>query len=67
MRRNLKDALRDAKPTQELAQKERDFFQKPSVPSRPDRSAGWDAQPEWSGASWSGERVRGNWGGGRDR
>jgi len=47
---------------------ERDWFQKPRTPDRPDRSAGWDAQPEWSGASWSGERWAGrNWGGGRDR
>jgi hypothetical protein len=48
--------------------KARDFFQAPKVPDRPDRSAGWDAQPEWSGSSWSGERWSGrNQRGGRDR
>jgi hypothetical protein len=48
--------------------KERDYFQKPRVPDRPEHSAGWDAQPEWSGSSWSGERWSGrNQSGGRDR
>ena len=47
---------------------QRDWFQRPRTPDRADRSGGWDAQPEWSGASWSGERWAGrNWGGGRDR
>ena len=52
----------------EQSVKERDSFQKPRVPDRPERSAGWDAQPEWSGSSWSGERWSGrNQSGGRDR
>jgi hypothetical protein len=47
---------------------ERDYFQRPKTPDRPEHSAGWDAKPEWSGASWSGERWAGrNWGGGRER
>jgi hypothetical protein len=53
---------------QKPPQQERDWFQRPRVPDNPNRSAGWDAQPEWSGASWSGERWSGrNWSGGRDR
>jgi hypothetical protein len=48
--------------------KERDYFAKPCTPERPEHSAGWDAQPEWSGSSWSGERWSGrNQSGGRDR
>jgi hypothetical protein len=56
----------DAKPVEQP--KLRDFYTSPRVPDRPDRSAGWDAQPEWSGSSWSGERWAGrNQAGGRDR
>ena len=52
----------------EQALKERDFATKPRIPDRPEHSAGWDAQPEWSGSSWSGERWSGrNQSGGRDR
>jgi hypothetical protein len=47
---------------------ERDYFARPQIPDNPNRSAGWDAKPEWSGASWSGERWSGrNQGGGRER
>jgi hypothetical protein len=47
---------------------ERDWFQRPKASERPEHSAGWDAKPEWSGASWSGERWSGSrWGGGRER
>jgi hypothetical protein len=46
----------------------RDYFQRPRASERPDRSAGWDARPEYSGSSWSGERWSGrNQSGGRDR
>jgi hypothetical protein len=56
----------DHKPVEQP--KQREFFQKPQIPDRPDRSAGWDAEPEWSGSSWSGERWSGrNQSGGRDR
>lgn len=44
---------------------ERDYFQKPRTSERPERNSGPDS--DWSGSSWAGERVRGNWGGGRDR
>jgi hypothetical protein len=66
MRRNLDEMLEALK--QQRLQESRDWFQRPKVPDRPEHSAGWDAKPEWSGASWSGERWAGrNWGGGRDR
>ena len=38
---------------------ERDYFARPEIPANPNRSAGWDAEPEWSGSSWSGERMSG--------
>jgi hypothetical protein len=58
----------EEQPKQQDVTPARDFFQAPRVPDRPDRSAGWDAQPEWSGSSWSGERWSGrNQRGGRDR
>jgi hypothetical protein len=58
----------DFRKPQEVEHNERDFFTKPRTPDRPEHSAGWDAQPEWSGASWSGERWAGrNQSGGRDR
>jgi hypothetical protein len=67
MQKNIKDVLADLKK-KEQEHPPREFFQSPRVPDRPDRSAGWDAQPEWSGASWSGERWSGrNQSGGRDR
>jgi hypothetical protein len=48
--------------------KQREFFQRPLIPDRPEHSAGWDAEPEHSGSSWSGERWSGrNQSGGRDR
>ena len=31
---------------------ERDWFARPKAAERPEHSAGWDAKPEWSGASW---------------
>jgi hypothetical protein len=53
---------------QEEVQRERDWYQRVRIPDRPERSAGWDAQPEWSGASWSGDRWAGrNQSGGRGR
>jgi hypothetical protein len=66
MSKSLEKLLDDVKaPRPEYP--ERDYFARPQVPANPNRSAGWDAKPEWSGASWSGERSRGNWGGGRER
>jgi hypothetical protein len=68
MRRNLDEVMADLKARRELVQKERDWFQRPQVPDRPDHSAGWDSRPEWSGSSWSGERWSGrNQSGGRSR
>ncbi len=56
----------DRKPVEHP--KQREFFERPRIPDRPDRSAGWDAEPEWSGSSWSGERWSGrNQSGARDR
>jgi len=34
---------------------ERDWFARPKAAARPEHSAGWDAKPDWSGASWSGK------------
>lgn len=64
MRRSIKEMTEERKQ----AEKPRDYFQRPRVPDRPEHSAGWDAQPEWSGSSWSGERWSGrNQSGGRER
>jgi hypothetical protein len=61
-RRNLREARDEAKRNAHEHQ-ERDWFQKPRITANPDKSA---VGPEWSGASWSGERMRGDQGG-RDR
>ena len=66
-RRSLIEAREEAKQHAH-EHRERDWFQRPRTPDNPNRSGGWDAKPEWSGASWGGERWSGaNWGGGRDR
>jgi hypothetical protein len=43
---------------------ERDYYQNSKPTEDPQKSA---AKIDWSGASWSGERVRGGWGGGREK
>jgi hypothetical protein len=62
MTRALEELLNDLN-TPRAEHPERDYFARPKVAEDRDR----DTRPEWSGAGWSGEWVRGNWGGGRDR
>jgi len=61
MPKNIKDVLRELKEKQQ-EHPPRKYFQRPKVPDNPEKSQG-----DWSGSTWSGDRVRGNWGGGRDR
>jgi hypothetical protein len=50
-------------PKQEPVHKERDWFTKVKPSQDPDHGS----EREWSGSGWSGDRVRGTWGGGRQR
>jgi hypothetical protein len=65
MSKNIKDVLRELKETKQEKQQEhpqRDYFTSPKPAAGPEKSSS-----DWSGSGWSGDRVRGNWGGGRDR